>query len=200
MCGKRHTSCSTSQTSLPSLSCTQFDRFSHNSSCDVRQALLFAVTHRDQKSSSGLRDSKQRWSLLHSLLFTLLIKIFIQSGLISNILPIVQQIDCTDLRIIFSLHILLLSTSFLLLILLLQGERSGHKREWHKSTWRRYRRTTKERRLFTGWKDFKVRSTSAGVCRLHCLVPASCDVTRRNSRYGLTRVYTYRVRYIVRVW
>jgi hypothetical protein len=101
-------------------------------------------------------------------IFTLLIKIFGQSRLISNILPTVKQIDCTDPRIIFSLHILLLSTSFLILILLLQGERSGHKREWHKSTWRRYRSTTKERRLFTGWKDFKVRST-AGRCLLSAL-------------------------------
>lgn len=132
--------------------------------------------------------------------FTLLIKIFIQSHLISNILTIVQQIDCTDLRIIFSLHILLLSTSFLLLILLLRGERSGHKREWHKCTWRRYRRTTKERRLFTGWKDFKVRSTVgrclqaalSGTCQLRCKT-TKFQVRFKKSVYGkahCTRVVT----------
>jgi len=127
MCSERHTSCSTSLTSLLSL-----DRFSPDFSCDVRQAVC-CNTSLPEGSFRPAGQQTARWLKLIAAttqcMFTLLIKIFVQSRLISNILPIVQQIDCTDLRIIFSLHILVLSTSFLLLILLLQGERSGHKRE-----------------------------------------------------------------------
>jgi len=84
-------------------------------------------------------------------MFTFLIKIFIQSSLISNILPIVQQIDCTDLPIIFSLHILVLSTSFLLLILLLQvGNEADTKESDIRVLEEGTGGATKERRLFTG--------------------------------------------------
>ena len=128
-------------------------------------------------------------------MFTLLIKIFIQSRLISNILPIVQQIDCTDLRIIFSFCCrppFFSSSSFFRGneadtkesdIRVLEEGRGGQQRKGASSQ---------------DEKILRFEAPSAGVYRLHCLVPASCVVRRRNSRYVLTRMYT--VRHIVRAW